>query len=102
MGIRMDAVFRLTDSMKPYHHMFRPRFSFRTLAIFITLVCCYSGAWEATKEYGVAKIDGYVMDEFRSLPPADWYSRSSCYSVHSPAPCVVARDGTKYYLWLFG
>ena len=28
---------------------FRPRFSVRTLAIFVTLVCAYFAAWEATK-----------------------------------------------------
>jgi hypothetical protein len=28
----------------------RPRFSVRTLAIFVTLVCAYFGVWEATKK----------------------------------------------------
>jgi hypothetical protein len=31
----------------------RPRFTIRTLAIFVTLVCAYFGAWEATKRYAV-------------------------------------------------
>jgi hypothetical protein len=30
--------------------MLRPRFSIRTLAIVVTLVCAYFGAWEATKK----------------------------------------------------
>jgi hypothetical protein len=34
---------------------FRPRFSIRTLAIFVTVVCAYFGAWEATKRYGIEK-----------------------------------------------
>jgi hypothetical protein len=32
----------------------RYRFSVRTLAIVVTLVCAYLGAWEATKKWGVA------------------------------------------------
>lgn len=35
---------------------FRPRFSIRTLIIFVTLVCCYLGLWEATKTWGVADV----------------------------------------------
>ena len=31
--------------------IWRPRFSVRTLAIFVTLVCVYLGAWAATKKY---------------------------------------------------
>ena len=34
---------------------FRPRFSLRTLAIVVTLVCAYFGAWEATKKYGIRR-----------------------------------------------
>ena len=33
----------------------QPRFSVRTLAIIVTLVCCYFGAWEATNRHGVPK-----------------------------------------------
>ena len=71
---------------------FRPHFSIRTLAIFVTLVCAYLGAWEATKKYGV--------HDDRNAPES------------SPAPFLIkkrvgAGAGTRtyilidgYYLWV--
>ncbi len=69
---------------------FRPRFSIRTLAIFVTLVCAYFGAWEATKRYGTPQV---IDDHWQ------WSS--------SPVPFLVRRDElpelkTHYYLWQFG
>ena len=43
-----------TQSTNPKR--WRPRLSFRTLVILITLVCCYFGLWEATKRQGVADV----------------------------------------------
>lgn len=34
-----------------------PRFSLRTLAILVTLVCSYFGAWEATKKWGSTQMN---------------------------------------------
>jgi hypothetical protein len=47
---------------------FRPRFSIRTLAIFVTLVCCYFGAWGATKRY-VEKSWRYDVGQLSSPMP---------------------------------
>jgi hypothetical protein len=69
----------------------RPRLSVRTLAIVVTLVCAYLGAWEATKRYGV--------DE-------SWNETSL-------APFIIRRnrgglingrwtERTTYWLWLLG
>jgi hypothetical protein len=82
---------------------FRPRFSVRTLAIVVTLVCAYFAAWEATKEYGIGL-------------PTPWD-----YSSHSPIPLLIVEDDAsdmsyavsanntlrtsgprRYYIWLFG
>lgn len=79
----------------------RPRFSVRTLAIFMTLVCCYFGALEAAKKYGCnvpmqVEIDGELLTLVHTHFNFE----------HSPAPLVVYQDGHfedgTYYLWLFG
>jgi hypothetical protein len=77
-----------------------PRFSVRTRAIVVTLVCAYFGAWEATKKWGVP-------------PPAQTISSSSVWPaviVHGNSPCpfivrkyVVQGEGrTEYHFWFFG
>jgi hypothetical protein len=54
--------------------MLRPRFSLRTLAILVTLVCAYFGAWEATK-------------------------RSTTQYEKSPAPFIVVRTIVSFPLY---
>jgi hypothetical protein len=105
---------------------FRPRFTVRTLTIFITLVCIYFGAWEATKRYGVIKNPDVSKSQGSAriniladtLPPKTITVDSS-----SPAPLIVSRSEyiseyfvkshvdrqysvvngpVHYYLWLFG
>ena len=86
---------------------FRPRFTVRTLAIFVTLVCAYFGAWEATKRYGI---------------PGSKLKSKYVKSGSAPGPCLIVldvlepgeRDNTQwgcviefervrnYHLWLFG
>lgn len=48
---------------------FRPRFSLRMLAILVTVVCAYFGAWEATKTHGVPMM--------------------SCDTVNAPGPFIL-------------
>jgi hypothetical protein len=71
---------------------FSPRFSLRTLAIVVTLVCTYFAAWEATKRFGVEHV---------SRLPAD--ANEVVYmAVASPAPFVVYRvEGDEPYAGLF-
>ena len=49
----------------------RPKFSVRTLVIVVTLVCCYLGAWEATKTWGIPAIpvSAYQASELTSPCP---------------------------------
>jgi hypothetical protein len=87
---------------------FRPRFSVRTLVIFVTLVCVYFGVWEATKRYGVPSTPKLIDSESEMIVHAG-----------SPMPLVVWQDETengfisinrsvfvnprrRFYLWLFG
>jgi hypothetical protein len=76
----------------------RLRFSLRTLAVFVTLVCAYFGVWEATKRYGLGRgIESWGCDQ------------------SSPLPLVIANDEhyfclnggrpgihRQYYIWLLG
>src|SRR5688572_26496760 len=95
---------------------FRPRFSVRTLAILVTLVCAYFGAWEATKRfaknYGELSRIHWPLHPPRYPPlhpqPQDYYVHES----YSPLPFIVAQKGQRYqrvwefrrryYIWLFG
>ncbi len=94
---------------------FRPRFSVRTLAIFVTLVCAYFGAWEATKRYGVppkAKENSLVVGEVNRTvvnvidgsSPMPLIVRQSEIEVGHPFEFVYSKTepSDKYYLWLFG
>ena len=99
--------------------IWRPRFSIRTLVIFVTVVCCYFGAWEATKRYGVptkarsGSVTAHVSG--RRVP-------GTVKSCISPLPCLLIQDvlqprvriktsgsltieyyqGRHFHLWLFG
>ncbi len=87
---------------------FRPRFSVRTLAVFVTLVCAYFGAWEATKRYGVPDPD------WPCFPPPDYKHEKIVSYADCPTPFILGRDefyidsgehlhfARRYYLWLFG
>jgi hypothetical protein len=109
---------------------FRPRFTLRTLAIFVTLVCAYFAAWEVTKRFGVGDVaksvnnpvfvdqSGLVMDNVAKSGSWPYFEVP-----RSPAPFVITvnrydspvvdpfgnidRLGSgqptrKTYLWFFG
>ncbi len=80
----------------------RPRFSVRTLAIFVTLVCVYFGAWEATKRYGPRSIsdDVLVLEE----PPAPFIVRGYLleYQPMTSLSDIRILATRRYYIWLFG
>ena len=78
------------------HLRLSPRFSLRTLAIVVTLVCAYFGAWEATKRYGCPQF-GHIFGK-------NLIGTSSL-------PFIIGVDEydyrfyTKrrlYFVWLFG
>jgi hypothetical protein len=86
-----------------------PHFSLRTIAILVTLLCAYYGAWEATKKHGVPTM---VTPENLEIGFIVW----------SPGPCLICVDAVEgdpvpnfpwasvmivrnpryYYLWVFG
>ena len=85
---------------------FRPRFSIRALAIFVTLICAYFGAWEFTKRNAKTREWATIYgDNDQPL----FISGATV-----PMPFVVIRDEVQYripakeqhrrrvYVWLFG
>ncbi len=70
---------------------FRPRFSIRTLAIVVTLVCCYFGAWRLTNNHaGPNEVPmPFVICGEESTTPAAPGSPKKVLRWH-------------YYFWFFG
>ena len=96
---------------------FRPRFSIRTLAIFVTLVCAYFAAWEATKKYGLPTpwpspaqfafyhpfADETVYCVYGVKAPMPFLVRYlECVSPPGPANRSRSPDNCCYYVWLLG
>ncbi|MDP6555710.1 MAG: hypothetical protein QGG71_13660 [Pirellulaceae bacterium] len=84
----------------------RPRFSVRTLAIIITLVCCYAACWVPTKTRGVPDVQGRVLS-------ANQFGKNNNVSATVPLIVGIEEDGDWsqpwtapirrcYYLWFFG
>src|SRR5262245_44551664 len=67
---------------------FRPRFSLRTLAIIVTLVCAYFGSWESTKRCGVK------YPAFQDCPAP--------FVVATNTRLVWRMETRSYDLWAFG
>src|SRR5687767_5305396 len=91
---------------------YRPRFSVRSLAIVVTLVCAYFGAWEATKRH----VDSIKQPEprVRFITSDGRVFPYGISQVDAPLPFIVARTEChitpyrdtlprrQYYLWLLG
>lgn len=91
----------------------RPRFSVRTLAVVVTLVCAYFGAWEATKKQILSEEESYSqIDRFE---PRVWDRRciiplliSQNQTVSGPKNWEEYHRGIRfkearcYYLWILG
>jgi tetratricopeptide (TPR) repeat protein len=82
------------------------RFSVRTLAIVITLVCLYLGCWEITRRYGV-RPNSQSGFEFRQDQGGMVYAHPTAFVESSPMPFVICRrafagDARRYLLWMFG
>jgi hypothetical protein len=110
-AITIRAASMSCGAEKAKRRNWRPRFTVRTLAIVVSLVCAYFGAWEVTKRNGVPAVSSEVNSESTLV-------RSS----RAPGPFLVLVDvhrrGKKtntsqgyiiqfdqvrlYHLWLLG
>ena len=91
----------------------RPRFSVRTLAIVVTLVCCYAACWGPTKTRGVGDVASHVRSQL--VRTTDNVSRIGVSRAFlelyesATAPLIVGikrpewQGATRhYYFWFFG
>ena len=100
---------------RPTPKRFRPRFSIRTLAIVVTLVCCYAACWGPTKRRGVVDVyshtnangvaSGY-RDASAAAPLVVGINDSPQGMFVSPRGAYTATTSVtttrRYYFWFFG
>ena len=94
----------------------RPRFSIRTLAILITLICCYAACWGPTKRRGVEDVMKHTTEgkpdptSYVYVGPGEPPLAPFLYTRPVPEfPCILTdvilgRDikSRRYYFWFFG
>ncbi|HUG67166.1 MAG TPA: hypothetical protein VMM76_05420 [Pirellulaceae bacterium] len=97
--------FDVMASERDKESRWRPRFSVRTLAVAVTLVCCYAACWGPTKRQGVADVNHHVKW------PVELKGHVGRYGISSAkAPLIVAFDEESqvvmpprlYFFWFFG
>lgn len=87
----------------------RPRFTVRTLAIFVTLVCAYFGTWEATKRWEISAVPlgksspapFIVVQEVEVHQPVMKSGRAMARIELDLDEFSEGRRG-RYSIWLFG
>jgi hypothetical protein len=85
----------------------RPRFSVRTLAILITVVCCYAACWGPTKRQGVrdaAEKTARFSTGYRSTysATAPLIVRGREVRLTTSGTLVTFYWTDRYYFWFFG
>ena len=85
----------------------RPRFSIRTLVVFVTLACCYLGAWEATKTWGIPAIPVSAYQASQLTSPCPFVIVNPEDSFNNIAKLLgdssdVAGEDRGVYFWFFG
>jgi hypothetical protein len=94
----------------------RPRFSVRTLAIVVTLVCVYLACWHATKTRGVDDVARHVAvmgaqkcekygvdgDALSELQRVDAFGATANVPFIVDVPPVLLLYDRCYYFWFFG
>ncbi|HUG71765.1 MAG TPA: hypothetical protein VMM76_28735 [Pirellulaceae bacterium] len=89
----------------------RPRFSVKTLAIVVTLVCCYAACWGPTKLQGVGDVGRRAGRELGFAVEAEtaeadyWVSQLFDASPTMPLVVDLTNPGYRrrdYYFWFFG
>ena len=90
----------------------RPRFTLRTLAIAVTLVCAYLASWKMTADNNINNQQVLYNGTPTTGVPApfivwkDWYSEPDQAFVHYRPGAKIPRATTKvtrqYYVWIFG
>jgi hypothetical protein len=106
----------ITDVRMAGMKLWRPRFSVRTLAILVTLVCAYFGAWVATSKHATGiGVPGWRPGAGTPTPKEHGPQYSVSARATSPQPLIIRQDDIdydettsrfkrtrRYYLWLLG
>ena len=79
--------------------IWRPRFSVRTLAIVVTLVCVYFAAWEATKRYGLKAIPNGSVSPMPFIVGSDKFTET--HSLLNRNITMISRR-RQFHFWAFG
>lgn len=105
---RTTAVAQGAPPMRATRHL-HLRFSIRTLAIVVTLACCYLACWGPTQRWGRRDVMlhafrdtglGLGRDEASIAFIEQFYDTPE---VSVPLPLVVSiLNGRQYYFWFFG
>ena len=95
--------------------MNRPRFSLRTLAILVTLVCAYLAGWEITSKYAARNQGRLLLWPVRDPVILNASDGIRVMVASSPGPLIMRFDGIAacqlglpsdkkrvYYVWLCG
>ena len=87
-------------------------FSIKTLAIVVTLVCCYAACWRVTERQGVSDVYHFAASELgeqghkTALDFQDFMPEFLSASANTPflvgLDTFTARRTHRYYLWFFG
>jgi hypothetical protein len=92
-----------------------PRFTIRTLAIFVTLVCAYLGTWDATKRFGMRTVDELAVNQANVAKESGWSGIPS--NTRCPAPFIICLtqwwtqktsksyinvQSRRHFIWFFG
>jgi len=82
----------------------RPRFSVRTLAIVVSLVCCYAACWEPTKTQGTSDIERQAGAHSIAQAIAPLLIRADALELPEASDAVQSPPSRwrRHYLWFFG
>src|SRR5687767_8047539 len=83
----------------------RPTFTIRTVAIFVTVVCAYYGAW-ARKRYGVRDVVQHRLSRMEDPMAVAWHRQHLAAGANVNIPFVVVVDPNGVppaaHFWFFG
>jgi len=80
----------------------RPKFSLRTLAVVVTLVCVYFGCWEATNTWGIPAVPERQEQLWSPCPFLIVKAEYEDQVVWSALTVSVEKSKRRYWLWFPG
>jgi len=93
--------------MKTLSSCRRPKFSLWTLAVFVTMVCCYAAGWQATESLAHVDVrDAHLRWMDSCLPLGDSAKQQMLTKSSAVMPFILQTKydspTCSYYFWFFG